>query len=161
MGMVVLESHEYYMGLALEEARAAFEKGEVPVGAVIVIGSDVVSRAYNLKEQLKDATAHAEMLVINRAVEKLGHWRHLQEATLYVTLEPCPMCAGAIVQSRIKTLVYGAADPKAGAVSSLMNLVQDPRLNHRVEVVAGVLEEECGELLKKFFLRLRTPEVSG
>lgn len=143
------------MRLALEEARAAFELGEVPIGAVIVVGSDVIARAHNMKEQWKDATAHAEMIAINEAVKKLGHWRHLQEATLYVTVEPCPMCAGAIVQSRIKTLIYGAADPKAGAVHSLMNIVQDPRLNHRVEVIAGVLEEECSDLMKQFFRRLR------
>ena len=95
------------------------------------------------------------MVAIREAVQKLGHWRHLREAALYVTLEPCPMCAGAIVQSRIKTLVYGTADPKAGAVSSLMNLVQDARLNHRVEVIAGVLQEECSELMKQFFRKLR------
>lgn len=149
------EKHEEYMRLALEEARAAFELEEVPIGAVIVVGSDVIASAHNMKEQWKDATAHAEMVAINEAVKKLGHWRHLSEATLYVTVEPCPMCAGTIVQSRIKTLVYGAADPKAGAVNSLMNLVQDPRLNHQVEVVAGVLEKECSELMKQFFRRLR------
>ena len=147
--------HEVYMGMALEEAKTAFDIGEVPIGAVIIIGSDVVSRAHNMKETWKDATAHAEMVAIREAVQKLGHWRHLGEATLYVTLEPCPMCAGAIVQSRIKTLVYGTADPKTGAVSSLMNLVQDARLNHRVEVIAGVLQEECSELMKQFFRKLR------
>jgi tRNA(adenine34) deaminase len=141
--------------MALEEAKIAFDIGEVPIGAVIVIGSDVVSRAHNMKEQWNDATAHAEMVAIHKAVEALGHWRHLREAVLYVTLEPCPMCAGAIVQSRIKTLVYGADDPKAGAVQSLMNLVQDPRLNHRVEVVSGVLGEECGELMSTFFRKIR------
>ena len=143
------------MRLALEEARAAFASGEVPIGAVLVVGSEVVAKAHNMKEQWQDATAHAEMVVIKKAIEKLGHWRHLREATLYVTLEPCPMCAGAIVQSRIGTLVYGTTDPKAGAVHSLMNLVQDPRLNHRVEVVAGVLEEECSQMLKDFFAQLR------
>jgi len=157
--MIDLESqnkvHEEYMWLALEEARAAFASEEVPIGAVVVKGSEVIARAHNMKEQWKDATAHAEMVVIRKAVEVLGHWRHLREAVLYVTLEPCPMCAGAIVQSRIKTLVYGADDPKAGAVHSLMNLTQDPRLNHRVEVVSGVLAEECGELMSSFFKRLR------
>ncbi len=147
--------HRFYMKIALEEAEKAFALGEVPIGAVIAIGSDVISRAHNMKEQWHDATAHAEMVAIKQAVEKLGHWRNLGEAALYVTVEPCPMCAGAIVQSRIKTLVYGTADPKAGAVHSLMNLVQDPRLNHRVEVVAGILEEECAELMKQFFQRLR------
>lgn len=147
--------NEAYMRIALEEAKIAFDIGEVPIGAVIVIGSDVVSRAHNMKEQWNDATAHAEMVAIRKAVEVLGHWRHLREAVLYVTLEPCPMCAGAIVQSRINTLVYGADDPKAGAVRSLMNLTQDPRLNHRVEVVSGVLAEECGELMSSFFRKVR------
>lgn len=149
--------HHNYMSMALEEARAAFELGEVPIGAVIVLDGEVVSRAHNMKEQWKDATAHAETVAINRAVKQLGHWRRLREAALYVTLEPCPMCAGAIVQSRIKLLVYGADDPKAGAVRSLMNIVQDPRLNHRVEVLAGVMEQECSELMKDFFRRLRKP----
>ncbi len=150
-----MEGHQLYMRLALEEAGLALEKGEVPVGAVIVRGSEIIARAHNMKERWKDATAHAEMVAIRQAVEKLGHWRHLREASLYVTVEPCPMCAGAIMQSRIKTLVYGAADPKAGAVHSLMNLVQDPRLNHKVEVIAGVMEEECSELMKQFFSKLR------
>ncbi len=149
------DDHTRYMRLALEEARAAFASDEVPIGAVIVLDGEVVSRAHNMKEQWKDATAHAETVAIKRAVERLGHWRYLREAALYVTLEPCPMCAGAIVQSRIKLLVYGADDPKAGAVHSLMNIVQDPRLNHRVQVVAGVLEQECSELMKEFFRRLR------
>jgi tRNA(adenine34) deaminase len=149
------EKHEMYMKLALDEARAAFASGEVPIGAVIVVGDEVIARAHNMKEQWNDATAHAEMVVLRQAVEKLGHWRHLKDAVLYVTLEPCPMCAGAMVQSRIKTLVYGAADLKAGAVESLMNLVQDPRLNHRVEVVSGVMQAECSELLKEFFRGLR------
>ncbi|PKM79846.1 MAG: tRNA-specific adenosine deaminase [Firmicutes bacterium HGW-Firmicutes-14] len=149
------EKHKQYMQLALEEARAAFASGEIPIGAVIVVGEEVIARAHNMKEQWKNATAHAEIVAINDAVKKLGHWRHLQDASIYVTIEPCPMCAGAIVQSRIKTLVYGAPDPKAGAVHSLMNIVQDPRLNHRVEVVAGVMEEECSELMKEFFRRLR------
>ncbi|KNZ68487.1 CMP/dCMP deaminase zinc-binding protein [Thermincola ferriacetica] len=149
------EKHIQYMQLALEEARAAFKLGEVPIGAVIVIGDDVVARAHNMKEQWKDATAHAELVAIKEAVQKLGHWRYLKDAALYVTIEPCPMCAGAMVQSRIEKVVYGAADPKAGAMGSLMNLAQDPRLNHRVEVVAGVLEEECSKLMKAFFRRLR------
>lgn len=154
MGRFILD-HDYFMKLALEQARAAFQLGEVPIGAVIVKESDVVCTAHNMKEQWKDATAHAELVAIKKAVERLGHWRHLQDATLYVTLEPCPMCAGAIVQSRVKTLVYGADDPKAGAVRSLMNITQDPRLNHRAEVIPGVLEEECSELMKEFFRRLR------
>lgn len=147
--------YQRFMELALEEAQMAFAEGEVPIGAVIEIDGEVISKAHNLKEKLKDATAHAEMLAINEAVRKLGHWRYLKDANLYVTLEPCPMCAGAIVQSRLKTLVYGADDPKAGAVHSLMNIVQDTRLNHRVEVVSGVMEKECSELMSEFFRRLR------
>lgn len=150
-----MEKHQYYMEIAIDEARKALEFGEVPIGAVIVIGSKIVAQAHNMKEQWNDATAHAEMVAIRKAVEVLGHWRHLREAVLYVTLEPCPMCAGAIVQSRINTLVYGADDPKAGAVRSLMNLTQDPRLNHRVEVISGVLGEECGELMSNFFRKIR------
>ena len=147
------------MEIAIDEARKALEFCEVPIGAVIVIGSKIITQAHNMKEQWNDATAHAEMVAIHKAVEVLGHWRHLREAVLYVTLEPCPMCAGAIVQSRIKTLVYGADDPKAGAVHSLMNLTRDPRLNHRVEVVSGVLGEECGELMSNFFKGLRKAKV--
>lgn len=143
------------MACALAEARRAYDLGEVPIGAVIVLDGEVVARAHNMKEQWKDATAHAEMVAIRAVVERLGHWRHLVNASLYVTVEPCPMCAGAIVQSRIKTLVYGTADPKAGAVHSTVNLVQDPRFNHRVEIVAGILEEECRELMQSFFRRLR------
>ncbi|WP_418792499.1 tRNA adenosine(34) deaminase TadA [Phosphitispora sp. TUW77] len=147
------------MSIAMEEAKIAFELGEVPIGAVIVLDGEIVSRAHNMKEQWKDAMAHAETVAINRAVKQLGHWRHLRHSALYVTLEPCPMCAGAIVQSRIKLLVYGADDPKAGAVCSLMNIVQDPRLNHRVEVVAGVMQKECSEIMKDFFKKLRNSEV--
>ena len=153
-GMFALD-HEFFMNIALEEAGKAFALGEVPIGAVIALSSEVVSRAHNMKEQCHDATAHAEMVAIRQALEKLGHWRHLKEAALYVTVEPCPMCAGAIVQTRIKTLVYGTADIKAGAVHSLMNIVQDPRLNHQVAVIAGVLEQECSDLMKKFFVSLR------
>lgn len=150
-----MANHQYYMEIAINEARKALEFDEVPIGAVIVIGSKIVAQAHNMKEQWNDATAHAEMVAIHKAVEDLGHWRYLRDAILYVTLEPCPMCAGAIVQSRIKTLVYGAADPKAGAVDSLMNLTQDPRLNHRVEVVSGVLAKECGEMMTGFFRKIR------
>lgn len=150
--------HEDYMAEALAEARAAYALGEVPIGAVIVVDGKIAARAHNMKEQWHDATAHAEMVAIRQAVERLGHWRHLREAALYVTIEPCPMCAGAIIQSRIKTLVYGAADPKAGAVHSTVNLVRDPRFNHQVEVIAGVLEEECRELMQSFFRAKREPK---
>ncbi|NLZ28078.1 MAG: nucleoside deaminase [Firmicutes bacterium] len=138
------------MRLALKEAREAFLEGEVPVGAVLVSDGEVIASDHNRRETSGDATAHAEMLVIREACRKSGSWR-LAGATAYVTLEPCSMCAGALVQARVERLVYGAADPKAGAVHSLYNLVQDERLNHRMEVTSGVLEEECGELLSCFF----------
>lgn len=141
---------EEYMGLALEEARRAFELGEVPIGAVIVKDGEVIAAAHNLRETGHDATAHAEVLAIRRACEKIGHWR-LTGATLYVTIEPCPMCAGALVMSRVDRLVYGAADYKAGAVESLFNITNHSGLNHRMMVRAGVREEECRTLMKDFF----------
>ncbi|WP_423230528.1 tRNA adenosine(34) deaminase TadA [Carboxydocella sporoproducens] len=144
----------YYMGLALVEARKAMALGEVPIGAVLVRRGEVVAAAHNWRELAPDPTGHAEMLVIREAARRLGGWR-LTESTLYVTIEPCPMCAGAIVQARIERLVYGAADPKAGAVDSLMDLVRHPGLNHQVEVTAGVRAEECQELMKEFFRKLR------
>jgi len=147
-------NHQYYMNLAIEQGRKAFESGEVPIGAVLVYHDQVLAQAYNMRERAKDPTAHAEMLVIRQGAQVLGGWR-LLETTLYVTLEPCPMCAGAIVQARIPRLVYGANDPKAGAVESLYKILNDSRLNHQVEVVAGVMEEECKLLLKDFFRRLR------
>ncbi|MDN5363688.1 MAG: tRNA(adenine34) deaminase [Eubacteriales bacterium] len=146
---------EKYMREALKEAEIAANEGEVPVGAVVVWKGEIVSRAHNIKEQTKDATNHAEMVALRRAVEKLGHWRYLQEATMYVTVEPCPMCAGAMIQTRLGRLVYGTVEPKSGAVVSTVKLLQDPRFNHRVEVVGGVLEEECRELMQQFFRRLR------
>lgn len=142
------------MRLALEQARIALEKDEVPIGAVIVRDGELLAAARNEKEELQDPTAHAEILAIRRAVEKTGHWR-LIDAVLYVTLEPCPMCAGAIVQSRIKKLVYGASDLKGGAVGSVMNVLNENCWNHRVEVTAGIMEEECSRLLKDFFKQKR------
>jgi tRNA(adenine34) deaminase len=139
-----------FMRLALREAERAFEAEEVPVGAVIVHAGKVIGKGYNQREKLEDPTAHAEMLAITAAAQALGDWR-LEDCTLYVTLEPCPMCAGAIVNARVKRVVFGASDPKAGACGSLMNVVQDARLNHRVELVAGVLAEEAGAILKQFF----------
>jgi len=147
---------EHWMRQALREAGRAAEEGEVPVGAVIVHHGMVIGRGWNRTEGLKDATAHAEILAIGSASEALGDWR-LEECTLYVTLEPCPMCAGAVVQARIPRLVYGAPDPKAGAVDTLYNLCRDPRLNHRVEVASGCLAEEASALLQEFFRRLRRP----
>jgi len=138
------------MQMAYREAEAALAENEVPIGAVIVHQNRVVAAAHNQREQLRDPTAHAEMIAITQAAEALGSWR-LEECTLYVTLEPCPMCAGAILQARIPRLVYGAADPKAGAVHTLFGLLSDPRLNHRVDVVAGVLVERCGSILSEFF----------
>ena len=142
--------HEWYMRQALQEAERALLEDEVPVGAIIVHHERVVAAAHNQREQLRDPTAHAEMIAIGQAAAALGSWR-LEACTLYVTLEPCPMCAGAILQARIPRLVYGAADPKAGAVDSLFHLLDDARLNHRVEVVRQVLARPCGEILTRFF----------
>ena len=147
-------NHQDYMRLALEEAEIAFAQGEVPIGAVVVHKGEIIARAHNEKELRQDPTAHAEVLAVQRATQALGIWR-LSEATLYVTLEPCPMCAGSLVQARLKTLVFGAADLKGGAVGSVTNVLDVNRWNHRVEVVAGVLEEECAQILKDFFRKLR------
>src|SRR5438105_2889049 len=138
--------HEAFMRLAIAEAERALAENEVPVGAVIVHGGRVIAAAHNEREQLRDPTAHAEMIAITQAAEALGSWR-LEGCTLYVTLEPCPMCAGAIVQARIPQVVYGAADPKAGAVATLFRMLDDPRLNHRAEIIGGVLAEPCGQIL--------------
>jgi tRNA(adenine34) deaminase len=138
------------MGLALEEAERAQALGEVPVGAVLVRGGEVLGVGHNLTQTVNDPSAHAEMIAIRRAAERLGHWR-LLECTLYVTLEPCAMCAGAIVLARLPRLVYGAPDPKAGMCGSLANIVQDTRLNHRVVLTTGVLQEESALVLKEFF----------
>ena len=141
---------EHFMRAALAEANKAFDKQEVPVGAVVVCNDIIIARAHNLTETLKDPTAHAEMQAITAATNWLGG-KYLTDCTIYVTLEPCAMCAGALVLARIQRLVYGANDPKAGAVGSLMNLLSDERLNHRVEVVNDVLAGECGNLLRDFF----------
>ncbi len=143
-----------WMSEALVEAGRAGEIGEVPIGCVIVREGGIVGRGHNRREIDGDPLAHAEILAIRRAAGEVGGWR-LVGCTLYVTLEPCAMCAGALVNSRIERLVYGAADPKAGFCGTLGNLVQDPRLNHRLEVTAGVLEEESAALLRSFFARLR------
>ncbi|MDX1961713.1 MAG: tRNA adenosine(34) deaminase TadA [Pirellulales bacterium] len=141
---------EDYIRMALAEASLAAQAGEVPVGAVLVHEGRILATAHNLREQLHDPTAHAEMLAITRGARELGDWR-LEGCALYVTLEPCPMCAGAILQARIPRVVYGAADPKAGAAASLFQLLTDPRLNHRCAVAGGVLAAECGEILSRFF----------
>jgi len=147
--------HQDWMRLALEQAQIAYDLNEVPIGAVIVRDGNILAVAHNEKEIHQDPTAHAEMVAIRRAAENLGHWR-LKNSVLYVTLEPCPMCAGALIQSRIKQLVYGATDSKGGAVESVMNVLQDSRWNHKVEVTAGILEEECSGLLKQFFREKRS-----
>jgi tRNA(adenine34) deaminase len=139
-----------WMREALRMAEAALEHDEVPVGCVIVHDGRAVGRAHNQREMLQDPTAHAEMIAITQAAEALGSWR-LEGCTLYVTLEPCAMCAGAIILARLDRLVYGAADPKAGAVASVFRLLDEPRLNHRVQVAAGVETEACGAILSEFF----------
>ena len=146
--------HEFYMQLAYEQALAAYEAEEVPVGAVIVHRERVIAAAHNQREQLRDPTAHAEMIAITQAAESLGSWR-LEACQLYVTLEPCPMCAGAIIQARIPWVIYGAADPKAGAVATLYQMLGDRRLNHTCQVVSDVLAEPCGQILSQFFQEQR------
>nr|WP_230505092.1 tRNA adenosine(34) deaminase TadA [Sutcliffiella rhizosphaerae] len=145
---------EYFMQLAIEEAKKAEDLNEVPIGAVLTVDGEVVASGYNLRETTQRSITHAEILVLDQACEVLKTWR-LEDATLYVTLEPCPMCAGAIIQSRVKRVVFGAKDPKAGCAGSLMNLLQDNRFNHQTEITSGVLEEECGEMLSSFFRKLR------
>ncbi|WP_432662201.1 tRNA adenosine(34) deaminase TadA [Wukongibacter baidiensis] len=145
---------EFYMKEALKEADKAFKLGEVPIGAVIVRNNEIIARGYNLRESAKDPTAHAEILAIKRASEALGGWR-LTNCDLYVTIEPCPMCAGAIVMARIDRVFIGSMDPKGGAVGSLYNIVNDERLNHRAEVIYNVLSDECSNIMKEFFRNLR------
>ncbi len=147
-------NHEHFMAQAFAQAQAALVADEVPVGAVIVRDGSVIAAAHNGREQLRDPTAHAEMVAITQAAAAINSWR-LEGCTLYVTLEPCPMCAGAILQARIATVVYGADDSKAGAVNSLFQLLGDARLNHRTEVVRGVMAEPCGQILTDFFAAKR------
>jgi tRNA(adenine34) deaminase len=143
------------MRLALAEARRAFDEGEVPIGAVVVHRERVIAAAHNQREALRDPTAHAEMVAITQAAEALGSWR-LLDCVLYVTLEPCPMCAGAIVQARMPTAVYGARDPKAGACHTLYQITTDARLNHQAAVIGGVLADDCRAILQEFFLQQRS-----
>ncbi|KGL42038.1 nucleoside deaminase [Listeria sp. SHR_NRA_18] len=147
-------SKETYMREALIEAEKAREKGEVPIGAVVVLNGEIIGRAHNLRETTKNAITHAEILAIQDACKNQDAWR-LEGAELYVTLEPCPMCSGAILLSRIATVYYGAADPKAGTAGTLMNLLQDSRFNHQCEVESGILVDECGAILTNFFRDLR------
>ena len=145
---------ETFMAEALAEARRAAAEGEAPVGAVLVADGRIAGRGRNARERLHDPTAHAEILALKEASRALGRWR-LTGSTMYATLEPCPMCAGALVNARVDRLVYAVTDPKAGAVDTLFDLVRDPRLNHRVEIASGVLAEECGALLREFFRQRR------
>lgn len=149
-----MDAHEFFMGLALDQARQAAQIGEVPIGAVVVCDGEVVAAASNRREVDADPTAHAEMLAVREASRVLSRWR-LEGCTVYVTLEPCPMCAGALHAARIDRCVYGAVDPKAGALGTLYDIASDARLNHRYEVVAGVRADESSALLKEFFASLR------
>jgi tRNA(adenine34) deaminase len=147
--------HQFHMEMALEEAQLAYDEEEVPIGAIVVhLERGVIARAHNQREQLVDPTAHAEMIAITQAATALHSWR-LDECALYVTLEPCPMCAGAIVQARLPLVVYGCIDPKAGACHTLYSITSDERLNHRCAVVSGVLADRCAGILRQFFLDRR------
>jgi len=152
--IIDLQSDQYFMGEALRQATRAYEADEVPVGAIIVHQGRIIARAANQVELLKDATAHAEMLTITQAEQALGDWR-LNECTLYVTKEPCPMCAGAIVHARLTRVVFGVADPKAGAAGGVLNLLQFPTFNHQCEITSGVRADECRTLLQTFFAEQR------
>ena len=152
--IIDLQSDQYFMGEALRQAVRAYEAEEVPVGAVVVRNGRIIARAFNQVELLKDATAHAEMLVLTQAEEVVGDWR-LTDCTLYVTKEPCPMCAGAIVHVRLARVVFGASDPKGGAAGGALNLLQFPTLNHQCEITRGVREAECRSLLQTFFAEQR------
>ena len=155
----MIQSDDSIMREALAQAREAYDQGEIPIGCVLVQDGEVIARAHNLRESLSDPTAHAEMLVLREASQKLGRWR-LTGATLYVTMEPCSMCAGALVLARISRLVYGCADPKAGACGSVMDIVREPRLNHRIEVISGVLEQDCRDIIRSFFETQRESVIS-
>src|SRR5438132_12936817 len=147
-------NEEYFMREALRQANKAYDANEVPVGAVVVREGKIIARAYNQVELLKDATAHAEMLALTQAEAALDDWR-LTDCELYVTKEPCPMCAGAIVHTRIRRVIFGCADPRAGAAGSIINLLQMPQLNHRCQITAGVLQNECAAILQDFFRKQR------
>ena len=158
--IIDLESDHYFMGEALRLALRAYEAEEVPIGAVVVRAGRIIARAWNQVELLKDATAHAEMLALTQAEGAVGDWR-LTDCTLYVTKEPCPMCAGAIVHTRLARVVFGASDPKGGAAGGAMTLLQFPSLNHRCEITAGVRLDECRSLLRQFFTEQRTRKCGG
>ena len=158
--IIDLHSDEHFMGEALRQATKAYEAGEVPVGAVIVREGRIIARAFNQVEMLKDATAHAEMLALTQAESAVGDWR-LTDCTLYVTKEPCPMCAGAIVHTRLARVVFGLGDPKGGAAGGALNLLQFPTLNHRCEITAGLRLEECHALIRSFFNEQRRAKKNG
>ena len=158
--IIDLHSDDYFMGEALRQAAKAYALGEVPVGAVVVRGGRIIARASNQVETLKDATAHAEMLALTQAENAVGDWR-LTDCTLYVTKEPCPMCAGAAVHTRIARVVFGASDPKAGAAGGALNLLQFPSLNHRCDITSGLRLEECRALLQSFFAEQRAAKKNG
>ena len=152
--LTIHQIHELWMWQALDRAQQAFDEEEVPVGAIIVHNDRIIGEGYNLRETLKDPTAHAEMIAITQAADALGSWR-LLDCTLYATLEPCPMCAGAIVQARIPRVVYGTDDPKGGACNTLYQITDDARLNHRASVTGGVLQQQCQTILREFFAHQR------
>ncbi len=156
--MINSKEDERLMRVAIEAARVAEENGDVPIGAVIVHNNQIIAKAYNQREQLADPTAHAEIIALTQAAAALETWR-LNGCTMYVTLEPCPMCAGALVLARIDRIVYGCDDPKTGAIKSLYNIVQDNRLNHRVEVTCGILADEYSRILQEFFEKRRTENL--
>ena len=149
-----LQEKEFFMREALKEAQKAYDQAEVPIGAVVVLNGEIIGRGHNLREKEQDATLHAEIKAIRQANQHLGSWR-LEDCELFVTLEPCPMCSGAMILARMKKVIFGAFDPKAGTAGTFMNLLQDSRFNHQVEVEQGVLEEECQEILRSFFKGLR------
>jgi tRNA(adenine34) deaminase len=153
--IIDLESDSYFMGEALRQAVRAYEAEEVPIGAVVVRAGRIIGRAFNQVELLKDATAHAEMLALTQAEQAVGDWR-LTDCTMYVTKEPCPMCAGAVVHTRLARVVFGVADPKAGAAGGVINLLQFPTLNHQCDITGGVRERECRQILQTFFAEQRT-----
>ncbi len=154
--MIEPPNDEYFMREALRQAQKACDAGEVPVGAVVVLAGKIIGRAHNQVELLKDATAHAEMLALTQAEAAVGDWR-LIDCDLYVTKEPCAMCAGALVHTRVRRVIFGCADPAAGAAGSVINLLQMPTLNHRCDIAAGVLQDECAGILQSFFRERRNP----
>ena len=149
-----LQEKEFFMREALKEAQKAYDQAEVPIGAVVVLNGEIIGRGYNIREKEQDATLHAEIKAIRQANQHLGSWR-LEDCELFVTLEPCPMCSGAMILARLKKVMFGAFDPKAGTAGTFMNLLQDERFNHQVEVEQGILEDECKEILQTFFKGLR------